>query len=65
MQLIGVHNFITDFYHFQGVKDTNKMLGLIGLQYKNWTEIPMILIELILIKILSKYKKTKFIFSQR
>lgn len=65
MQLLGIHNFITDFYHFQGIKDTNKLLNLVGLQYRVWTEIPMILIEVLLIKLLHKIttKQKLFLFN--
>lgn len=52
MQLIGLHNFFTEFGHTEGIGVSNKILNLIGLQYAKWTEIPMILVELILIKIL-------------
>ncbi|HWS49202.1 MAG TPA: hypothetical protein VN174_04105 [Candidatus Methanoperedens sp.] len=62
MQLFGIHNFITDFYHFQGIKDTNKILNLIGMQYRVWTEIPMLLIEVILIKMLHKMSKKQKLF---
>lgn len=57
MQLIGLHNFFTEIGHAQGIENSNKLLGLIGLKYKRWTEIPMILIELILIKNLAKLQK--------
>lgn len=57
MQLVGIHSFISDFYHSQGIRDTNKILNLIGLQYKRWTEAPMILFELVLIKVLYKISK--------
>lgn len=57
MQLIGFHNFITEIGHAEGIKNSNKILGLIGLKYERWTEIPMILFELILIKKLAKLQK--------
>lgn len=57
MQLIGLHNFFTEFGHTQGIGVSDKILGIVGLKYAKWTEIPMILLELILVKILYKYWK--------
>lgn len=57
MQLIGLHNFFTETGHAQGIENSNKLLSLIGLKYEPWTEIPMILVELFLIKNLAKLQK--------
>ena len=57
MQLIGLHNFFTEFGHTEGIGVSNKILAIVGLKYATWTEIPMILFEIILVKILYKYWK--------
>ena len=57
MQLLGFHNLFTEIAHVKGINNSNKILGLVGLSYKRWTEIPMILFELIIIVSLFKYQK--------
>jgi len=49
MQLVGFSNFITELGHYQGIEYTNLILGLIGLEYQKWIEIPWIFVEAILI----------------